>query len=226
VFKRSKDRTLRESAGYTAHHIIALAFMIIATVVGSAGLLVPGAIGTTAASRLLVNNGTVRWLAAVLLGELLIWDFPCALFIKQLRGAVIMAHHVGMVFVCALATLVPQAYGLFYLGACELSNIPLQVWEGFEYAKTQAEATGEEPRKVARLSKISEASYAIFSPLFVFVRIFAFTGITSSRAPGLPRTLSAAARRARPKPTDMLRYYSSTHGASQPPTRSLGSGHA
>ena len=64
--------------------------MVLVTLVGAAGFLVPGAVGPAAAARMLAPNGTVRWLAAILLGKLLIWDFPCAFFIKKVRSAVIL----------------------------------------------------------------------------------------------------------------------------------------
>ena len=44
AFRRApKDSILRRSAGYIAHHLIALAFMVVATVVGFAGWFSPAA---------------------------------------------------------------------------------------------------------------------------------------------------------------------------------------
>ena len=34
---------------------------------------------------MLTPDGTARWLGAVLFGELVLWDFPCSLFIKKLQ---------------------------------------------------------------------------------------------------------------------------------------------
>ena len=76
---------LRESAGYVAHHIIALVFMVLATTVGFAGWFSPAAATGTAAARILVRDGSSLWLGAVLFGELLLWDFPCSIFIKKLQ---------------------------------------------------------------------------------------------------------------------------------------------
>ena len=113
--RRSNNRVLRDLAGFAAHHTIELTFMVLVTLVGAAGFLVPGAVGPTAAARMLAPNGTVRWLAAILLGKLLIWDFPCAFFIKKVRSAVILGHHAGMAATCALALHVPFCTGLVYL---------------------------------------------------------------------------------------------------------------
>ena len=178
AFRRSNNRVLRELAGFAAHHTIELAFMILVTLVGAAGFLVPGAVGPTAAARMLAPNGTVRWLAAILLGKLMIWDFPCAFFIKKVRSAVILGHHAGMAATCALALHVPFCTGLFYLGVCELSTIPLQIWEGFEHAHKKAVDTAAPERQATRLAAVRDAGYTAFAPLFVAVRLLAFSWIT------------------------------------------------
>jgi len=175
AFKRSGDQALRQSAGYTAHHLIALAFMVIATLVGSAGWLSSSAAAVTASARLLAPNGTARWLAAVLLGELLLWDYPCALFIKKLRAPVMLVHHAGMVATAYLVMLCPSFYGTFYLGWTELSSIPMQLWEVFGHAH---EVATDAARKQL-LARLRDVSYHVFGALFLLVRILAFTAITA-----------------------------------------------
>ena len=65
AFRRSKSPILQRSAGFTAHHIVALLFMIVATAVGFAGWFSPAAATSTAAARVLVADGTARWLSAI-----------------------------------------------------------------------------------------------------------------------------------------------------------------
>merc|ERR1719258_810178 len=108
----------------------------------------------------------------------MIWDFPCAFFIKKVRSAVILGHHAGMAATCALALHVPFCTGLFYLGVCELSTIPLQIWEGFEHAHKKAVDTSASERQVTRLAAVRDAGYTAFAPLFVAVRLLAFSWIT------------------------------------------------
>uniref|UniRef100_A0A7S4HL97 TLC domain-containing protein n=1 Tax=Prymnesium polylepis TaxID=72548 RepID=A0A7S4HL97_9EUKA len=179
LFKRSDDSVLRRSAGYTAHHIIALAFMVVATVVGFAGWFSPSAATATATARMLVPNGTARWLSAVILGELVIWDFPCSLFIKKLQEPVMLAHHVGLLATTYLVALLPSFYATFYLGWTELSNIPLQLWDGFGHAHDVADDASYPASRRRLFAAIRDASYSVFSGLFLIVRVFAFTAITA-----------------------------------------------
>eukprot|EP00966_Prymnesium_polylepis_P037228 864366-Prymnesium_polylepis.1 len=179
LFKRSSDRVLQRSAGYTAHHIIAFAFMLIATAVGFAGWFSPNAATATAASRVLAPDGTARWLAAMLFGELVLWDFPCALFVAKLREPIMIAHHVGMLATAYLVALVPSFWGTFYLGWTELSSIPMQLWEAFKNAHEVAEQADCPAPTKERLAKIRDVSYSVFGALWLPVRIFAFTGITA-----------------------------------------------
>jgi hypothetical protein len=142
---------------------------------------------------MLTSNGTARWLAAVLIGELIIWDFPCSFFIKKLRDPVLLAHHVGMLMTACLVARLPTFYGLFYLGWTEVSNIPLQFWDWFNHADEQAGKIAEKysAYRLVLLSYLKETSFAIFSIFFFFVRVIAFSGITlGGLFPDIIRTLS------------------------------------
>ena len=179
AFRRSSSRWLQKSAGYTAHHIIALAFMIIATVVGFTGWFSPAAATASATSRMLVADGTARWLGAMLFGELVLWDFPCSIFIKLLREPVMLAHHVGLLATAGLALRLPLFWGTFYLGWAELSNVPLQIWDTAKYAHTVAKETWASASTERRLAQVRDASYNVFCILFVLVRVIGFTAITA-----------------------------------------------
>jgi len=178
AFRRSKDRLLQRSAGYTAHHIIALAFMIVATVVGFAGWMSPAAATASSAARLLVPDGTSRWLGAVLFGELLIWDFPCSIFIKKLQEPVMLAHHIGLLATSFLALRLPLFYGTFYLGWAELSNIPLQVWDTATHAYDVAKEVDSPASVQRRIGQLRDVAYQLFCVLFLLVRVVGFTSIT------------------------------------------------
>ena len=72
AFRCSNDRILQRSAGFTAHHIIALLFMIVASSVGFAGWFSPAAATGSAAGRVLVADGTaVRSVCALSLQSVL-----------------------------------------------------------------------------------------------------------------------------------------------------------
>ena len=77
AFRRSNNRVLRDLAGFAAHHTIELTLWC-----SSPSSALPASSPLSRrpdhAARMLAPNGTVRWLAAILLGKLMIWDFPCA----------------------------------------------------------------------------------------------------------------------------------------------------
>eukprot|EP00962_Isochrysis_galbana_P047338 scaffold19286_cov146-Isochrysis_galbana.AAC.1 len=115
LLKQAKGKPwLSDAPGYVAHQLIALVFMLIATVVGTWAWLSPAAWAGSSASRFLVDNGTTRFLAAMLFGELILWDLPCAIWIKQLRRPDSVIHHVAMAAVAFNAAwLAPIFYGDF-----------------------------------------------------------------------------------------------------------------
>ena len=77
----------------------------------------------------------------MLFGELVLWDLPCAIWIKALRRPDLVIHHVAMAAVAFNAAwLAPIYYGVFYLGLIELSTIPLNIHEYFAHAARVAEA--------------------------------------------------------------------------------------
>jgi hypothetical protein len=179
AFRRSNNRILQRSAGFTAHHIIALLFMIVATAVGFAGWFSPSAATASAAARVLVADGTARWLSAMLLGELLLWDFPCSLFIPKLQVPVIIGHHVGLLATAALACVAPLYWGTFYLGWAELSNIPLQLIDTLEHAQGVAAEVDAPAATARRLRAWRDAIWPFFCASFLLVRVIGFTAVTA-----------------------------------------------
>ena len=120
LFKKAKNKPwLSESPGYVAHQLIALVFMTIATVVGAAAWFAPAPWMGSGASRFLLDNGTTRFLAAMLFGELVLWDLPCAIWIKELRRPDSLIHHVAMAAVAFNAAwLAPIFYGASQSTSC------------------------------------------------------------------------------------------------------------
>ena len=189
AFRRSNNRILQRSAGFTAHHIIALVFMIVATAVGFAGWFSPLAATGSSAARVLVADGTARWLSAMLLGELLMWDFPCSLFVPKLQVPVIVGHHIGLLATAVLACIAPIYWGTFYLGWAELSNIPLQLIDTLEHAQDVAIEVDAPATTACRLRAWRDAIWPFFCASFLLVRVIGFTAVT---ARGLfPDVLSA-----------------------------------
>ena len=141
LFRREPSRPwISESPGFVAHQLIALVFMTFCTVIGGAAWLSTSAWTGDAASRFLLADGTTRFLAAMIFGELVMWDLPCAIWIKALRRPDSIIHHFAMAAVAFNAAwLAPVFYGVFYLGLIEFSTIPLNIHEYFAHAVRAAE---------------------------------------------------------------------------------------
>ena len=177
LFRASGDRVLTATPGQLVHKLVALTFMVLAGGIGAAAWLHPALAGGSAG--LLTVNATTRWLAAVLLGELLLWDIPSAVWIPALRRKDMLLHHVGMAVVAYLAvSAVPMAYGLFYLGFSELSTIPLQVNE--IYALAHKNAPDDDQRKPA-FAKLRDVFQVAAAGAFVYVRGWSFTRVTVTK---------------------------------------------
>jgi len=195
---RSSDPAVSSTAGYRAHHAVAFAYMIFATAVGCGVWLGSAAWLGDAASRLLVpaaSSGTVRFLAAAILGELVIWDLPTAIWVKQLRRVDMLIHHVAMAVVAALVVRCPIFYGAFYLGVVELSVLPLTLNELFAAAHDANEEAGAPPPgRVERLAKWRDLSQVVAAAAFVLVRGVEFTRVTATKfVPEVLGVLRAAA---------------------------------
>ena len=112
------------------------------------------------------------------------WDLPCVAAVPKLRSQLDMvAHHVVM---AATAYVVmahaPIFFGTFYLGAAELSTLPLNAHEYYAFAHeaTQAEAPEDESR-LAALATRRDLWQAAAALSFVVVRGGGFTWLTARR---------------------------------------------
>jgi hypothetical protein len=121
-FKFTKD-----NAGYAAHTVVALLFMIYLSICGTVGWF-SAPYPNTAVNRLLVPNDQCRFLATIVTGLLLIWDIPTSIYVPKLRKIDVLIHHVVMTITSyTAATMLPMFYVFFYFGVSEISSIPLLV---------------------------------------------------------------------------------------------------
>jgi len=196
---KSAEPAVATTAGYRAHHAIAFCFMLFASIVGGAVWCSSGGWAGVAASRFATlgpASDTVRFLAAVLLGELLLWDLPTAFWVKRLRRPDMLVHHAAMAIVAALVMRCPVFYGAFYLGFIEISTLPLTANEFFgaahEANEKQAAAPLDAPSLaepslavregwMARLAWWRDATQVLAALSFVVVRGFLFTRVTIGR---------------------------------------------
>jgi len=157
--------------------------MIFCAVFGLAGWLSPPATAVTAAGRLLVVSDSARWLAATLLGLLLVWDIPTCLRIQRLRKPDMLGHHVAMAATAFVgATALPTHYGLYYMGVVELSSIPLTAYDqydrAYEIGSSLDDVTAERKR---RLRSMRDLSRTVAAVAFILVRAIDFTRVTLTR---------------------------------------------
>lgn len=164
---------LKGSARFFAHKLTSLVFMVVASVVGVNGWWSAGA-PSTAAGRLLNASAASRFLSAMLLGELLLYELPLAALVEEMRKPDMLIHHAGMALVTLCGTVwIPFHYCCFYLGVAELSSIPLQVSECVAHARSKL-ATKAPPLLVRLESWTSHTTMAAF----VLVRGVAFSLVT------------------------------------------------
>ena len=186
IFRTASNRAVADAAALGAHQVVAFFFMILASLVGGSawwlGLATPPA---SAHDRLLAPNGTARWLAAVMAGQLVIWDIPCSLFMKSLRKMDAVLHHVGMAIVgYNVAKYLPDYYSLYYMGAIELSSIPLQL---NDYCRLNR-AVVEGPDAIPALIKLNSINQMLTAFAFLFVRLLSFSYVTLALC--IPDTLA------------------------------------
>jgi hypothetical protein len=179
IFRRSKHPVLMRSPGYSAHSVVACGFMLGASIIGTVGWLNPPVVAATAGGRLLVPSDSARWLAAVVFGMLVGWDLPSSLAIKPLRKVDGLLHHIGMAFVAGVGgTTLPMHYGLFFLGACELSSVPLTIFHQTSKACEIAEQDDDFPDiRLKHLGQLRDTSKVIFAASFLIVRTVWFTRV-------------------------------------------------
>jgi len=107
LFRRSSDTAWSSRPGIVAYRVVALALGLTLTLVGGALFLNRSQWPQTAALTMTAPSGTVRFLGAMLFGQLIIWDLPSAAFMKRLRRPDLVLHHLGLAVVALVATSLP-----------------------------------------------------------------------------------------------------------------------
>lgn len=189
-FGRSADPVLSDEPGFTAHQVVAIMYMLLASVVGGAAFLSGSLWPTSAEGALLTPDGTTRFLAAVLFGELVCWDIPTCIQIPKLRKQVdILVHHVAMAVVAYVAMMyAPIFYGCFYFGISEASTVPLSLNEGFAAAHDSLQKADPDSPRLGSLASLRDAFQVLAALSFVAFRGIGFTWVTCCRL--LPDTLA------------------------------------
>lgn len=141
--KNNNSNNATDLAGYTAHTLVALVFMMLVSGMGIVGYWIPtaapsmvsvGGSSSSTGSRLLAQSDAARWLAAVVWGMLTLWDLPTSLILPSLRRKPdVIGHHIVMTLIAYTAAIqLPLHCVYFYLGVSELSSVPLLVYDQFD----------------------------------------------------------------------------------------------
>lgn len=171
---------LKGKGGFVAHQIIAGFYMILLFVVGSSPWFLEDNLMSLdsgfdgSSQRLLQVHATSRWCCAVVVGELVLWDIPCALIVPSLQDPLMLGHHVVMAAVAYVSAFhIPSAYCLFFFGVVELSSIPLAIVDFFHPQKGLPKLLEE----YSILRTVNEISRITFALLFMVVRAVYFPRI-------------------------------------------------
>ena len=173
-FKSSKDPSVRSIAGLLAYRIIALAYTLVLTIVGGALWFNPARWPADAAAAMLVPDGTIRWIGAVLFGELILWDLPSTFWIKKLQKPDLIIHHVGLAIGPALVAMkfLPVFYYAWYIGLSESSSVLLALNEYFASLHTAIEdVEGEESPRLPAIASKRDGFQIAAAGMFVAVRV-------------------------------------------------------
>lgn len=176
--------------GFSAHQVIALAFMVYVACVGSAAWFDPAAPPSTLLSRCADAHPVGQHLARLILGSQLLWDIPAGLLVPSLRQPAMLAHHVIMCTLSYLALDAPAFlyYAVFYFGVVEISSVPLAVVDTFHPRQKEWTRFAAAHPLVGALSA---ASRVAFAALYLVMRVLCFpyvmfTGVFAD----LPRLLA------------------------------------
>ena len=171
ICKLFGNKIIAKDSGFAAHQFVAMYNMLLLFFVGGTEWIQSTKPGT-ANERIFDPNSTARWLGAITLGQLLMWDIPCGFgLVTSMKGDMIMlAHHVIMAYVGYIGMFhLTSYYYLFFFGFCELSSIPLAIVDFFHPKHFEALT-----KSSAILSKINEISRILFAVLFILMRAMYF----------------------------------------------------
>jgi TLC domain len=185
--KQKKKSALPSSpSSYTAHSIVALALMLLLSVMGMHQWWSSSFASSIGNNNLLLHaSPSARWMAAVVLGTFGAWDIPTSLRVSALRKPDVVTHHVVMMILAALGVVVlPMPYIFYYFGVAELSSIPLIAYDQVTYWIEQQQQQNHNNNHQESLSSswnltnLQQLLGVITSIAFTLVRVVSFSKVT------------------------------------------------
>jgi hypothetical protein len=147
--------------------------MLVVTVIGAALFCNPARWPADAAAAMLVPDGTIRFLGALLFGELVLWDLPSALFVPRLRRPDMLLHHaalaIGPAYV-AMAQL-PVFYYSWFIGLSEASTVPFCLNELGAYAHDALLESDPKDSRLGGIARWRDTSQVAAAVAFVAIRV-------------------------------------------------------
>jgi len=122
-------------------------------------------------------SGTVRFLGAMLFGQLIIWDLPSAAFMKRLRRPDLVLHHLGLAVVALVATSLPVFYYSWFIGLSEASTVPLAANDLFDELHNSVEAADPNSPRLPRLAFWRDTCQMFAALSFVAVRVLGWAWV-------------------------------------------------
>jgi len=189
--------------------------MLYLAVVGvQAWLLAPPEIagyGATARSRVLEEHPIGSVLSQIVLGELLLWDIPCSLFVADLREGLMVAHHIGMAIVASSSTRpLFSFYATFFFGAIEVSGVPLSIVDLFH---PKHKHWAEYEKTAPRFAAVNEAARICFAAAYLPLRACYFPWVVAMHAiPDILEVINQIPADERPHAPDLALYGVITFG--------------
>uniref|UniRef100_A0A7S0L516 TLC domain-containing protein n=1 Tax=Coccolithus braarudii TaxID=221442 RepID=A0A7S0L516_9EUKA len=176
-FRRSEDIALAKRPAYMAYQLVAFIYMLFATFVGGAIMLDATCWPINAAAAMLVPRPQIRFLGAVLFGELVLWDVPTCLCVKKLRRADGILHHIGLAFGPALVAMTcnPTFYYSWFIGLSEASSVPLALNEAFGGAHDMVMEAEEGSTRLVTLAFFRDIAQIAAAAAFVIVRVLGWS---------------------------------------------------
>jgi len=173
LLRRSPDKALSTRPGLRAYRIVAFAYTLLLTVVGGAVFLNPARWPADAATAMLKGDGTARFLGAVLFGELVLWDLPCAIWIPKLRRLDFLLHHAFLAIGPALVAMryLPLFYYTWFIGLSEASSVFLAANDYFAELGEDVSAHDESSPRLPHLAKWRDGTQMAAAGAFVAVRV-------------------------------------------------------
>lgn len=176
---------------FTAHQVVCLPLMIYISYEGFKAWFGEGYDLADAGSNARIFQVAPRGshIAQVVFGELLFWDIPLGLLTPALQDTLMLAHHIGMLFVSGIVVgvfsgghPVGSYYASFFFGVIEFSTVFLSFVDIF-HPKQKAWFQWLEQNKGSlgnTLRSVNELCRVLFALSYLVLRTFYFPYVTFS----------------------------------------------